>query len=119
MGVIGVPLPGPRRPPSWTTARAHPGSPFLASRARLAAALLSYSRVSRHLPSVYRSESMARGLPLLVLTLAIAANLEAQPSTSHSTFKVIVNAKVGGPSLARKVLAQIYPRKLQRWGDGN
>jgi ABC-type phosphate transport system substrate-binding protein len=62
---------------------------------------------------------MARGLCLLVLTLAIAANLEAQPSTAHSTFKVIVNAKVGGRTLAREVLAQIYLGKVQRWGDGN
>jgi ABC-type phosphate transport system substrate-binding protein len=62
---------------------------------------------------------MARGLRLLILTLAFAANLEAQPSTAHSTFKVIVNAKVGGRSLARDVLAQIYLGKVVRWGDGN
>ncbi|HKC12193.1 MAG TPA: hypothetical protein VKI41_09185 [Vicinamibacteria bacterium] len=59
-----------------------------------------------------------RTLRVLIVGLAFATSLEAQPSTAHSTFKVIVNPKVSGRSLAREVLAQIYLGKVQRWGDG-
>jgi ABC-type phosphate transport system substrate-binding protein len=57
-------------------------------------------------------------LRVLILGLSFAASLQAQPGGSHDTFKVIVNAKVAGRSLARDVLAQIYLGRVQRWGDG-
>jgi ABC-type phosphate transport system substrate-binding protein len=72
------------------------------------------------MPPGDRSQSRVKRLRVLVVIvgLAFAANLEAQPSTAHGAFKVIVNTKVGGRTLARDVLSQIYLGKVQRWGDG-
>jgi ABC-type phosphate transport system substrate-binding protein len=70
------------------------------------------------MPTGNCSKRVMRTLGVLILGLAFVARLESQPSDAHGTFKVIVNAKVSGGSLARDVLAQVYLGRVQRWGDG-
>ncbi|HXB56925.1 MAG TPA: hypothetical protein VN461_19335 [Vicinamibacteria bacterium] len=70
------------------------------------------------MPTRVSSKSAVLTLRVLILGLALAARLEAQPSDPHGAFRVIVNAKASGRSIARDVLAQIYLGKVQRWSDG-
>jgi ABC-type phosphate transport system substrate-binding protein len=57
-------------------------------------------------------------LRVLIIGLALAASPQAPPSNAHGPFKVIVNAKVSGRTLAKDALAQIYLGNVQRWRDG-
>jgi ABC-type phosphate transport system substrate-binding protein len=63
-------------------------------------------------------ESVVRRLCVLIVGLALAAGLEAPGSSAQGLFKVIVNARLSGRTVARDVLAQIYLGKAQRWGSG-
>jgi len=60
---------------------------------------------------------MWRRVSLAVAGLALAAAVGA-PATEPASFKVIVNAKAAGRTIARDAVAQVYLGKAQRWGDG-
>lgn len=53
---------------------------------------------------------------LFVLTLSL---LSLRPAAAQEPFKLIVNARVNGRSIARATLAQIYLGQVERWGDGH
>ena len=61
---------------------------------------------------------MSRRTMLMVAGLALSAALGAA-ATEPAPFKLIVNAKAGGRTIARDAVAQAYLGKAQRWGDGN
>ena len=56
------------------------------------------------------------GVVLTGVVLAIA--LHGHAKETSGTFKVVVNPTVGGRKIPRDVLAQIFLRTAQRWGDG-
>lgn len=60
---------------------------------------------------------MKHATRLLLLGLAL---MGAQPTRAQDTgFKVVVSAAMPGTSIKRSVLADVYLRKVTRWGDGS
>ncbi len=49
-------------------------------------------------------------------TLLATVEVSAQPA---APFKVIVNASVAGAKIPRKLLGDVFLRKVTRWGDGS
>src|SRR5260221_2667872 len=51
--------------------------------------------------------------PLVLIALA-----GPRPAAAADAFKVIVNGKMTGRTVARETLSQVYLGKADRWGDG-
>ena len=60
---------------------------------------------------------MSRGIPTVAAGLVLVAAV-AVPATEPVAFKIIVNAKVTGGTIARDAVAQVYLGKARRWADG-
>jgi ABC-type phosphate transport system substrate-binding protein len=50
---------------------------------------------------------------------AVLALSMAGPAGAADTYKVIVNSRVAGKSIARATLSQIFLGRVERWGDGH
>lgn len=60
---------------------------------------------------------MLRRIALAAGGLLLGA-VTGAPATEPAPFKLIVNAKSAGRTIARDAVAQVYLGKAQRWGDG-
>ena len=70
------------------------------------------------LPPVWReSLEMSRSVAVVVGFAFCVAGI-AGANALDSGYKVIVNAKVGGRSVPKDVLAQVYLGQANRWGNG-
>ncbi len=54
----------------------------------------------------------------LAATLVLIALAGPRPAAAADAFKVIVNGKMTGRTVARETLSQVYLGKADRWGDG-
>ena len=54
----------------------------------------------------------------LAATLVIIALAGPRPAGAADAFKVIVNARLGGRTVSRETLAQVYLGRVERWSDG-
>ena len=59
-----------------------------------------------------------RRVSVSVVGFALATSLSASAKEAQVPFKVIVNPRVTGRTLARDALAQIYLGKADRWSNG-